>query len=65
MTQEEIKQRLGSIRACMDDNESAHCMEDSLRGDFILYVANNGGELAEMAKLILTSDDFNFTRWYA
>lgn len=66
MTLDEIKKAVQHIEDIAGDNESAHGEEDSLRAAFIAYVAETAdGELAEMSREVLKTDDINFARWYA
>jgi len=61
----EVRQEVERIRACAGDDEAAHSYEDDLRHKFIEYVASQGGQLAEMAKLVLSTTDIDFARWCA
>jgi hypothetical protein len=66
MTLEEIKARVDAIAKLTHDDEQAHCKEDSLRGDFLEWLAQTASDdIAERARLILTTDDMDFARWYA
>ena len=66
MTIEEIQTQIGGIRAVQDDCESAHFKDDALREDFIRYVSTlEIPTLAEKAKLVLSTNDIVFDRWYA
>lgn len=68
MTTEEIKKRIDNINALASDSdsESAHIEEDSLREDFIKYIATlDNPSLAAKAKLVLSTEDIHFSRWYA
>jgi hypothetical protein len=66
MTTEEIQKRIDNINAISGDSESAHVEEDSLREDFIKYVASlDNPSLAAKAKLVLSTNDIGFSRWYA
>jgi hypothetical protein len=68
MTTEEIESRIKNIRDIADDAESAHSSEDSLHLDFIKYVATLSEhlpELAAKAKLVASTEDINFSRWYS
>jgi hypothetical protein len=48
------------------DDEYAHWYEDDLYHDFVKHIADTeGGELADMAKAILKTEDVPFERWYA
>jgi hypothetical protein len=67
MTREEIEQAVAEIAKMGSwDDERAHCSEDQLREAFIRHVADTaGGELSELARLVLTTSDMEFSRWYA
>ena len=68
MNRQDIEKALAVIRANADDDddENAHRLEDELYRDFIHHVADTtAGELAECAKLVLSSWDMKFSRWYA
>ena len=68
MTIKEIERCLNSIRKSIDggyiDYEVAHSEEDILHISFIKYVADNyEGEIAEKAKLVLSSTKIKFPRY--
>ena len=63
MNKKEIKRRIREIKYFQSDDEKAHNCEGELYSDFILYVANTEGELAEMAKMVLKTKDIDFNRW--
>jgi hypothetical protein len=66
MTLEEIQKRIDAIDAIADDDESAHSLEDQLYTDFINYVASiNNESLAAKAKLVLSTQNIEFSRWCA
>ena len=66
MNIDEAKLGVGEIGNWASDDESAHILEDKLRGDFIRYVATDGPEwLKEIAVEILRTEDIEFARWYA
>ena len=71
MTYEEAVDRVAYIKLiAADDDEAAHKEEDRLYSDFIQDVANQkfsdpNVELVEIAKLILTTKDMDFERWFA
>ena len=64
MTKELIESALEEIRkAASGDYEAAHGWEDRLFLEFIEHVAESGPEdLAEMARLVLTSGEIEFAR---
>ena len=66
MTKETILTSLSKIEQLKGDNEAAHFAEDALHQEFIEHVAAADlGELSEMASLVLSTQEMDFTRWYA
>jgi len=75
LTIEEINNQIKSIVDNMWDDEVAHSSEDSmitirriidLREEFIKHIAENGPpELSKMAKLVLSTNNLDFGRWWA
>jgi len=67
MTIEDIEVRIKEIRREAHDCESAHSLEDSLRLEFIEYIATLEGlpSLAAKAKLVASTEGIEFKRWYA
>lgn len=69
MTIKDIQDRIDHIKSIVHDDEVAHGREDKLRADFIKYVGtlenNTDVNLAQKARLVLTTNDIEFTRWYA
>ena len=67
MTLTEIQKVLNDIKELVGDEELAHITEHVLMVQFIKYIASNPSdpELAEKAKLVLTSNEIKFSRWYA
>ena len=66
MTISEVEDRLALLRQIAGDPEAAHGEEDSLYGDVLNAIATGEAEDAvEMARLVLTSEDIDFARWYA
>ena len=67
MTLLEIQKVLNDISAYAGDDEIAHIEEDKLMLAFIKYVSTYEAdpELAEKAKLVLTSNEIKFNRLYA
>ena len=63
MNKEYILEQIEIIKATADDDELAHSIEDSLREDFITYIAERHDHLGEKARLILTTDKIEFGRW--
>lgn len=67
MTLTEIQKVLNDIKELVGYEELAHITEHVLMVQFIKYIASNPSdpELAEKAKLVLTSNEIKFSRWYA
>ncbi len=65
MTMTEIETRIAVIKNLQRDPEAAHTAEDDLRADFILSVAEKKNSLGRKARLVLTTTDIDFARWYA
>ena len=66
MTLQEVHDRVEFIKRVAGDDEAAHVAEDQLHEDFIAWVHASGAvELAEMARVVLTTQDVEFSRWYA
>jgi hypothetical protein len=66
MTTEEIANWIDHIEHIKEDDEAAHHEEDRLRGEFIRYVAEVGPpSLAEKARMVLSTNKINFSRWCA
>jgi len=64
MTTEDINTTINKIKD--EDDESAHMLEDALQRRFIEYVASlEIPDLSEKAKLVLTTENINFSRWYS
>ena len=63
---EKIKEKVAYIDSIKNDDEAAHSIEDQLRHDFILYIANFGPkDLSEMAREILKTEEIDFRKWCA
>ena len=59
----EMKEKLNHPTKFVDD--FVHETEDDLYKDFIQHVADTDkGELGEMARLVLTAKDIEYTRYY-
>ena len=56
---------LGEIKAIKHDDEVAHSKEDDLHREFIQAVAESDHPLAEVAKVVLTTEEIRFARWCA
>lgn len=68
MKTEEIKQRIINIQKTstgVNGPELAHVQEDSLHLEFIKYVATAAQpDLAAKAKLVASTEDIKFERWF-
>lgn len=65
LTHEDVKDAVELIRTMgivLSDNETAHGMEDKLKDAVLSQLAIDGNALA---KLALSSNEINYTRWYA
>ena len=62
MNKQDIVKEIDRIRACSNDYEMAHGIEDSLDNAFIQFVALRDDELGDMARLVLTTADIDFSR---
>ena len=67
MTIDEIKKRVAHIEEIAGDDEHTHIAEDRLRTDFIHYCTEieHDTNLADKARLVLSTDKINFARWCA
>lgn len=66
MTLGEVRLRVAQIEAVSDDSEIAHTEEDTLHRDVLRYLAEVApAELAELARVALTTGEIPFSRWYA
>ena len=65
MTKEEILQAVQKIRDIAGDDERAHSQEDALREGFIEFIVERNGELGELARLVLSTNEIDFARWCA
>lgn len=66
MTAVELRERLDKMRATAGDPEADHGAEDQLRADVLRELAKSAvPEVAELAALALSTDDFIKERWYA
>lgn len=63
MTKEEIRKTVAEIERIKGDDEGAHSLEDYLREQFIRFVAEQGGEIGELAKEVLKTEDIRFGRY--
>ena len=65
MDKEYIQGKIDEIKKEMDDPEVAHGMEDDLYAEFIEHISKREDSLGEMAKLVLTTEGLDFSRWFA
>jgi len=66
MNLRKIEDRVADIKAAIDDDEMAHCAEDNLRLDFIKHISKTGTkEQRKMAREVLKTEEFDFSRWCA
>ena len=65
MTEQEVLERIASIRDKQSDDEAAHSREDELREDVLQAIADGADNAQALAKLALTTNDIVFCRWYA
>jgi len=65
MTITEIKRKIEEIKAAKSDYENAHTLEDALRQEFILFIAQRCDSLGDKARLVLSTDDIDFERYCA
>lgn len=65
MTKEEIQKRIEFIVSKDGDDEVQHAREDSLRREFLRFIADNSPEYGELANLVLSTDTLEFARWCA
>ena len=67
MTTDDIKTRLLVIKSIYEqtgDNGAAHWLEDQLYEQFVMWVGERSDEVGEMARLVLTSKDIRFGRYF-
>ena len=65
MTIVEIQRRIEEIKAARYDYEKAHILESDLRIDFIALIAQRKDSLGDKARLILSTKDIDFERYFA
>ncbi len=69
MNIEQIKARLDEIRAVASNDELAHIKEDLLYAEFVDFIRvelmTTRPDLSEMARLIASSQEIYFSRWYS
>jgi hypothetical protein len=47
------------------NSSQAHSLEDHLRRSILMAIAEGAPSAQELAKIALSTDDFNFYRWYS
>ena len=66
MTIQDVKNEIEKIKSIAGDDEVMHSGEDGLRAKFIEHIAALDIPVyAEMARLVLTTDNIEFSRWCA
>lgn len=66
MTLDEIKDRVGRVKARSRDAEAAHFLEDQLRNDLLQAIAQGRvSDPAAAAQIALETNGFSFPRWCA
>ncbi len=60
-----IQKRLEEIRACIDDPENAHSLENDLFLDVLEAISNGSSNAQELAEAALKSTELEFPRWCA
>lgn len=65
LTVADVEKRVAKIRAMSDDDESAHGMEDGLRGDVLRAIAKGASNPHLLAAAALKTDEIDFARWCA
>ncbi len=61
----DIKKQIQGIKNEIDNPEEAHELEDELYLNFVQYVAKlDIPKVSNQAKLILTTQDLWFSRWF-
>lgn len=68
LTLEQAAAKVKEIEGLKEDSERAHRIEDTLRDNFLIFLA--GGhytetEAVEIANIVLQTSDIDFARWYA
>lgn len=65
MTKKKIQDKLMEVSLCTirEDDESAHALDDALREAFLVWLAKRKDDIGRKARILLTSNDMNFSRW--
>lgn len=63
---EKILDGIRRINENIEDPELAHIIEDDLYEEFVRFICNNTDPpFRDYAKLLLTTKNMDFSRWYA
>lgn len=65
MTPEEVIKRVADIAEAAGDDERAHILEDELWRDVLQAIINNKTHAQEMARIALSTQAIQFSRWCA
>lgn len=65
MTKDEALKAVKEIKRISDDDETAHIREDELYTEFVEFIAAQGGDVGEIAKVVLSTHKIRFSRWCA
>lgn len=66
MTLDELKDRVGRVKACSRDPEAAHILEDELRNDLLQAIAEGRvSDPAAAAQIALETNGFSSPRWFS
>lgn len=65
MLKQEAKERVARIKSMKGDNQNAHIEEDKLYVDFIRDVAKEKSSLGKVAKVVISTQKIDFSRWCA
>jgi hypothetical protein len=65
MNEQEILEAVQKIGAMPYGHDAfAHRMEDALYKQFIEFIAKRHDELGHLARMVLSTKEFDFSRWY-
>lgn len=62
MTKAEIEEKIDKIKAASWDYELAHMLEDALREKFIASIATRKDAMGGKARLVLSTNNIDFSR---
>ena len=65
MTKKEVIAKIQEIKNISGDDEVAHAKEDILYKTFIEFVSKRNDKLGEIARILLSTKDIDFSRWCA